>query len=161
MAEWLGDGEKAAGYGSTAGRLSQAALDVLWDGEQGFFTSGARRQVSWASQVWFALAKVLAPEENARLLERLLARNPGIPLVTPYACHYLIEALMENGLTGQAVSAMKGYWGGMLREGADTFWELYDPGDPFASPYGCRAINSFCHAWSSTPAYFIRKYLNP
>ena len=55
---------------------------------------------------------------------------------------------------------MKDYWGGMLKEGADTFWELYDPGDPLASPYGSRAVNSFCHAWSSTPAYFIRNYLD-
>ena len=88
-----------------------------------------------------------------------MAQTPGVPMVTPYAYHHFIQALMENGLTEQAVSAMKGYWGGMLRAGADTFWELYDPGDPLASPYGSRAINSFCHAWSSTPAYFIRKYL--
>ncbi len=160
MAEWLGDSEKAVDYGRTAGRLSQAALDFLWDGEQGFFVSGDQRQVSWASQVWFALAKVLAPEENARLLERLMACNPSIPLVTPYAYHYFVEALMENGFKVQAISAIKGYWGEMLREGADTFWELFDPDDRYASPYGCRAINSFCHAWSSTPAYFIRKYLN-
>lgn len=161
MADWLGEAERAASLRTAVQRLSQAALDCLWDGEQGFFVSGAQRQVSWVSQVWFALAGVFGRTENVRLLERLMARKPGIPMVTPYACHHFIEALMENGLTEQAVSAMKGYWGGMLRAGADTFWELYDPDDPLASPYGSRAMNSFCHAWSSTPAYFIRKYLAP
>ena len=160
MAERLGDGERAALWNERAGALSRAALEHLWDGELGFFVSGAGRQVSWASQVWFALAGVFGREENVRLLERLIDQNPGIPLATPYAYHHLIAALMENGLTEWAVSIMKDYWGGMLREGADTFWELYDPGDRFASPYGSRAVNSFCHAWSSTPAYFIRKYLD-
>lgn len=160
MAEWLGTDGDAAAFGKAAERASQAALAHLWDGGQGFFISGAGRQVSWVSQVWFALANVLDREGNVRLLGRLMAENPGVPMVTPYAYHYFIAALMENGLTAQAVSAMKGYWGGMLREGADTFWELYDPSDPLASPYGSRAVNSFCHAWSSTPSYFIRTYLD-
>lgn len=159
MAEWLGETDRAASLHAAAERASRAALDCLWDEKQGFFTSGAERQISWASQVWFALAGVLDAAENARLLERLLAEKPGIPLVTPYAVHHLIQALMENGLRDATVGCMKDYWGGMLRAGADTFWELYDPQDPLASPYGSRAVNSYCHAWSSTPAYFIRTYL--
>lgn len=161
MAEWLGEADRAAALDAAARRASQAALDCLWDGAQGFFVSGAERQLSWVSQVWFALARVLDPGENVRLLERVMAQKPGVPLVTPYAYHHLIEALMENGLKEQAVATMKGYWGGMIREGADTFWELFNPDDRYASPYGSRAVNSFCHAWSSTPAYFIRRYLAP
>lgn len=161
MAEWLGETGRAASLRAAAQRASRAALDCLWDGAQGFFVSGAERQLSWISQVWFVLARVLDPGENVRLLERVIAGKSGIPLVTPYAYHHLVEALMENGLREQAVAAMKGYWGEMLREGADTFWELFDPNDRHASPYGSRAVNSFCHAWSSTPAYFIRKYLIP
>lgn len=160
MAERLGDGERAALYKAQAGRASQAALEHLWDEELGFFVSGARRQVSWASQVWFVLAGVLSREENVRLLERLMGERSALPMVTPYMVHHFIQALLENGLTETAEARLKDYWGGMLREGADTFWELYDPGDRFASPYGSRAVNSFCHAWSSTPAYFIRKYLD-
>ncbi len=160
MARWLEDPERAAAWEAEAARLSQAALDHLWDEKQGFFVSGAERQVSWASQVWFALAGVLDRAGTVRLLERLIAEDPPIPIVTPYLYHYFVQALMENGLVEQAVSRLKGYWGEMLRDGADTFWELYDPKDRYASPYGSRAMNSFCHAWSSTPAYFIRKYLD-
>lgn len=160
MAEWLAEAEQAAKYAADIQRASQAALDHLWDERQGFFTSGGCGQVSWASQVWFVLAGVFEREENVRLLERLMGKKPGVPMVTPYMYHHFIQALMENGLTEQAASAMKDYWGEMLREGADTFWELFDPRDRYASPYGSRAVNSFCHAWSSTPSYFIRKYLN-
>ena len=46
----------------------------------------------------------------------------------------------------------------MVRDGADTFWELYNPYNKFESPYGSVAVNSFCHAWSCTPTYFLRKF---
>jgi len=160
LARRLGDAAQALAWEDNAARLSQAALDHLWDGAQGFFVSGAGRQVSWASQVWFVLAGVFDRERNAALLKHLIEADPAVRMVTPYMYHYFIEALMENGLSGLAVEYMKGYWGQMVRDGADTFWELYDPKDRYASPYGSRAVNSFCHAWSSTPSYFIRKYLD-
>lgn len=158
LARWLEDGAQALAWEAGAAQLSRAALDHLWDERQGFFASGEERQVSWASQVWFVLAGVLDREANIRLLERSIAEDPPVPMVTPYMFHYFIDALMENGLTNLALTYMKAYWGGMIRSGADTFWELYDPVDPYASPYGSRLVNSFCHAWSGTPAYFIRKY---
>ena len=160
IAGWLGDTAKAKEYAAHIENLTGAALDHLWDKEQGFFVSGADRQISWASQVWFVLANVFDREQNVRLLERLIEVNPGIPMVTPYMYHYFIDALIQNDLTGLALSCMKTYWGGMILDGADTFFELYDPNDRYASPYGSRLVNSFCHAWSGTPSYFIRKYFN-
>lgn len=52
------------------------------------------------------------------------------------------------------------YWGGMISHGADTFWELYNPENPAESPYGSSIVNSYCHAWSCTPTYLLRKYFN-
>lgn len=154
----LGDASRAAGYESRIAALTDAALEHLWDEKLGFFVSGAERQVSWASQVWFALAEVFGREQNAALLKRLMERDPGVPMVTPYMYHHFIDALLRCGMETEALSAMKGYWGEMIKDGADTFWELYDPKDRYASPYGSRLVNSFCHAWSGTPSYFIRTY---
>ena len=80
-------------------------------------------------------------------------------MVTPYMYHHFIEALFQSGLPDLAKKYLQGYWGRMLEDGADTFYELYDPENKAASPYGDRLANSFCHAWSGTPAYFIRKYM--
>lgn len=160
IANWLGDETAARAYDAHIDKLSKAALTHLWDESLGFFVSGAERQVSWASQVWFALANVFDQEKNARLLERLMDQCPGIPMVTPYMYHHFIDALIQCGRPELALSCMKAYWGEMIRDGADTFFELYDPDDRYASPYGSRLINSFCHAWSGTPSYFIRKYFN-
>ncbi|GGO01771.1 alpha-L-rhamnosidase-related protein [Saccharibacillus kuerlensis] len=139
-------------------QLEEAAIEQLWDEKQQYFVSGEQRQVSWASQVWMVLAGVLEPERSSELLNRMLDEKPGILPNTPYMMHHLIEALILAGNTERAVLEMKRYWGGMLGHGADTFWELYNPEDLSFSPYGSHLINSYCHAWSCTPTYLIRKY---
>jgi len=35
--------------------------------------------------------------------------------------------------------------------------EVYVPGDDFLSPYKSHLMNSYCHAWSCTPTYLLRK----
>lgn len=138
--------------------VSAAAKTFFWDEEQSFFVSGEERQVSWASQVWMVLAGVLTKEENQRLLNRLIEQKTAVGMATPYMYHHFVEALLITGETEKAIEQMKRYWGGMIEDGADTFWELYDPEDKTFSPYGSHLINSYCHAWSCTPAYLIRKY---
>jgi hypothetical protein len=149
----------------SAGRLEQelqlavaAARTHLWDESAGFFISGPDRQVSWASQIWMVLAQVWEPQVNAELLKRLLETNPAVGITTPYLYHHLVEALIQVGETGAAIGQLKAYWGQMIADGADTFWELYDPDNKSFSPYGNPLINSYCHAWSCTPTYLIRKY---
>lgn len=139
--------------------VSRATLTHLWDEVQGYFVSGEDRQVSWASQVWMVLAEALDKEQSAKLLERLMEQSPQVGMNTPYMHHHFIEALFSCGMKEQAVDRMRSYWGEMMKDGADTFWELYNPEDKKLSPYGSNLINSYCHAWSCTPTYFIRKYL--
>ena len=139
-------------------RATDGAIDYLWDETQQFFVSGHNRQISWASQIWFVLAGVFEKWKNAEILRHLIAEDPEMNIVTPYMYHYFVQALLESGLKEEAFSYMNAYWGGMLRDGADCYYELYDPQDPEFSPYGSKMIHSYCHAWSCTPSYFIRKY---
>jgi hypothetical protein len=136
----------------------EATITHLWDDNIGFFISGSDHQVSWASQIWMVHAEVLQPEDNRKLINHLLFTKPDIGLTTPYMYHYLVEALILVGEREKAISQLKAYWGEMIKDGADTFWELYDPENKEFSPYGSYLINSYCHAWSCTPTYLIRKY---
>ena len=74
--------------------------------------------------------------------------------------HHYVEAAVLCGEKEHALKLLRDYWGEMVNEGADTFWELYNPLDPDESPYGGTIVNSYCHAWSCAPAYFLRKYFN-
>ena len=132
----------------------KAAAEKLWNGE--FYVSGENEQISWASQVWMVQGG--AEHGNAELLARLEACPEAQKMVTPYMYHNYIDALITVGQTDKAMAVLRDYWGGMLQEGADTFWELYNPENPNESPYGGTIVNSYCHAWSCAPAYFLRRF---
>lgn len=138
--------------------LKCKAVEYFWDEKQKLFVSGEERQVSWATQVWMILARVFPKEQNRELIRHTMEVNPGMPMVSPYMYHHYIDALIRSDEKKLALEEMKRYWGGMIRDGADTFWELYNPENKYESPYGSVAINSFCHAWSCTPTYFLRKF---
>ena len=53
------------------------------------------------------------------------------------------------------------YWGGMLRLGATTIWEEFDPaksGIEHYEMYGGKYEKSLCHAWGASPIYLLGKY---
>jgi hypothetical protein len=129
----------------------------LFDEKLGLFISGTGRQISFASNVWFVLAGVFDEQGNQRLLQALESADAVKP-VTPYMMHHYVDALLSAGMTEKAYSVMMGYWGAMAEDGADTFYELFNPDYRDESPYGSRVINSYCHAWSCTPSYLLRKF---
>lgn len=145
-------------YERDVGLKSFKAIERFYDKSKGLFVSGEQNQVSFATNVWFVLAGVFSSQENASLLERLKNCKSAIKPVTPYMMHHYVQALINSGLSDSGRKVMCDYWGGMVEKGADTFWELYNPENPEESPYGGRAVNSYCHAWSCTPSYFLRKY---
>ena len=138
-------------------RKTEAAMK-LYDEKQGLFLSGKDRQISYASQVWAIMAGIADAKKGQKILKNLKAYPEAIPLNSPYGYHHYIQALIDVGLKDEAYRAMHEYWDGMIRQGSDTFWEIYNPEDPDMSPYGGLVVHSFCHAWSCTPSYFLRKY---
>lgn len=158
IAQILGDGKEEAKLAELYRVCRDAALRVLWDEEKECFVSGREGQVSVASQVWMILGGAIEGEAGRRLIEEVESREETIEMVTPYMYHNYIDALLLLGEKDKALQKLEDYWGGMAAQGADTFWELYNPKNPIESPYGGTIVNSYCHAWSCGPAYFLRKY---
>ena len=130
----------------------------MYDSKLGVFVSGESKQVSYASQAWMILAKVVNKKEAQSVIHSLRNMKDVVKPGSPYLYHYYIQALIDCGLNKEAKQELTNFWGGMVKKGADTFWEVYDPNNDFISPYGFAPVNSYCHAWSCTPVYFIRKY---
>lgn len=128
----------------------------FYDADRHLFMSGTQQQISWASQVWAVLAGIVEGDEAASCLGAISACPDAVGIVTPYMMHHYVEALCYVGKKREALNVLRDYWGGMIRHGADTFWELYNPQNPDESPYGSSVVNSYCHAWSCTPAWFLR-----
>ena len=156
LAEKLGHGGDVAFLPEAVVRMEWAARSKLWDERRGLFVCEKERQVSYIGQAWLVLAGVLDEKTAERCLKSVLADAEAMKPVTPYANHYFTEALYAAGLRDEAERYLLAYWGEMARFGADTFWEVFVPNDHRAGPYKTPLMNSYCHAWSCAPAYFLR-----
>ena len=82
-------------------------------------------------------------------------------ITTPYMRFYELEALCALGEQDFVLKEMKSYWGGMLKLGATSFWEEYNPdkkGAEHLAMYGRQFGKSLCHAWGASPLYLLGKY---
>lgn len=158
LARKLGRENEVHEYPALIKKMTKAARKYLYDKKSGLVLSGPGKQVSIMSQSWLSIASVLSPAEGAKAIRTALDHEGCVMPGTPYAMHYLLYAMLRCGMETEARRTMEDYWGGMVKKGADTFWEAYDPEDDMYSPYGFTPLNSACHAWSCTPVWFIHEY---
>lgn len=157
LARLLGDEAQAERLEAIADRMTIAARERLRDKETGLYVSGPNRQISWATQAWMILASVPEGEqEAAALFDALENTVDAVRPAGPYLWHHVVDAMYTCGRDDQAHDLLRTYWGAMLTHGATTFWEVFDPEDERLSPYDSHLVNSYCHAWSCTPTYFLR-----
>ena len=110
----------------------------------------------------FAILYGFSYEEERKEIMQSVMLNPKVdPITTPYMRFYELEALCIMGYHQEVLKEMRAYWGGMLKEGATSFWEKYVPSESgtqhltmYGRPYG----KSLCHAWGASPVYLLGKY---
>ena len=162
----LVDDEDDGYYELEAKRTGQKVKDIFWSNEQKAYLHAIEegqmnRQITKFPNM-FAILYGLANEEERRKIMQSVMLNPAIPAITtPYMRFYELETLCIDGLHTQVLQEMRDYWGGMLREGATSFWEKYVPSESgtqhlamYGRPYG----KSLCHAWGASPVYLLGKY---
>lgn len=100
-------------------------------------------------------------ERNSEIMDYVML-NPQIEAITtPYMRFYELEALCMMGMHNHVTQEIKDYWGGMLSEGATSFWEKYVPtehGTQHLQMYGRPYGKSLCHAWGASPVYLFGRY---
>jgi len=156
LAERIGEAEYAKVWRAQAKVYSKQIRKQFYNPKTGMICD--HDQYNEIEQIWATLSGVLTAKEAQKALTQMKQSQDVVRLGTPYANHYYVEALIQCGLTEAAREHVLTYWGDMVKKGADTYWEAYDPEDEQLSPYGFAPINSYCHAWSCTPVYFIGKY---
>jgi hypothetical protein len=84
--------------------------------------------------------------------------SPTDQVISPYFNFYLLQAMAETDHKQEALDWMRTYWGGMLAEGATSFWESYDlrwPKTDFHLSLQADGTSgyfvSLAHGWSSGP----------
>lgn len=113
------------------------------------------------SNMFATFFNYLSPEKQQAIKNSVLLNDSILKITTPYMRFYELEALCALGEQKQVMKEIKDYWGGMLREGATTFWEKYNPeekGTQHLAMYGRPYGKSLCHAWGASPIYLLGKY---
>lgn len=158
LARDIGKTEDADRYKAHLELTRKNAYEKLFNKEKNAFINDYdENQYSVQAQVWMILGGVIGGEEAKEILQKSLKEADVIP-TTPYMHHYVMEAMIKLGMKDKALDYMKSYWGKMVELGADTFWETFVPAQPELTYMKDPLLNSWCHAWSCSPSYFIRKY---
>ncbi|MFD0715680.1 amylo-alpha-1,6-glucosidase [Paenibacillus sp. GCM10027626] len=166
FAAQLGHAEDAARYGAMAERLKRELKKAFWDEERQLFIHSRRNGepdgvVTRHANMFALLYDFLDTNERSAVKGNVLM-NPDVPAITtPYMRFYELAALCEAGEQSAVREEMLAYWGGMLKLGATSFWEEYDPKQSVPEQYamyGRKYGKSLCHAWGASPLYLLGKY---
>jgi hypothetical protein len=155
----MGDAATAAKYQSYAETLASEARAEFAraDGEFGN---------RWQLNAMAVLAGV-AEERNyanvwAQSLHSVGQGESQEQTISPYFNEYLLQAMARMGHRREALDWMRQYWGGMIAEGATSFWEAYDLRWPKQDPHQSLQADgvtgyfvSMAHGWSSGPAAWL------
>jgi alpha-L-rhamnosidase len=83
-------------------------------------------------------------------------------IISPYYNYYVIRAMAKTGHRAEALKWIRQYWGGMLDEGATSFYEAYDP-DFYKEDFHASLQSdnrsgyfvSLAHGWSAGPTAWL------
>lgn len=155
----------AAYYRACHQQTLDSCFRVFWSESLGCFTHGpadaADAVVTRYPNLFALLFGYLRPEQRDSVIRTVLLSDTVQPITTPYMRFYELMALCEAGETDTVWKELEAYWGGMLDEGATTFWEEYHPdqtGDEHLAMYGRPYGKSLCHAWGAGPVLLLGKY---
>jgi hypothetical protein len=162
----LDDDENAAYYGARAIDVREKINELYWDNEKLAFVDDYKtgnRNVTRHANIFAILYDLTTEERKNDIIEHVI-KNDDVPaIVTPYFEFFELAAMCEIGDFRYVANMLRSYWGGMIAEGATTFWEKYEPdmkGAEHYAMYGRKYGKSLCHAWGgTTPIYLFGKYI--
>jgi hypothetical protein len=165
-ASLMKDEQKAVKYKQLSEELRKKITDIFWDPQQQAFIHGRKdgivdKQVTRYANMFAIMMGYIDSAKIEAVKSNVLMNEKVQKITTPYMRFYELAALAETGQQKYVLKEMKDYWGGMLKEGATTFWEAYDPLEKGAARYamyGRPFGKSLCHAWGASPLYLLGKY---
>ena len=167
IAELAGAAEDAGQYRVRAKKLRSEIVPLFWNDKVGGLMHLLKNDGSLDPQLtrypnMFGLFFGYFNDAQRESVVRNVLRNDSVlKIQTPYMRFYELESLCALGMQQEVLKEIKSYWGDMLRLGATSFWELYNPqekGDQHYAMYGRAFGKSLCHAWGASPAYLLGKY---
>lgn len=160
------DKASARKYGDLASSLLKKTKEMFWSDRHKAFThsieNGEHNEMITKFPNMFAVIYGYADQNEIDTIRDQVMLNEKIEkITTPYMRYYELEALCMMSQHQRVLQEIRDYWGGMLENGATTFWEKYIPhetGAQHLSMYGRPYGKSLCHAWGASPLYLLGRH---
>jgi alpha-L-rhamnosidase len=160
MLRELGDTQNATKYEARAAAVKVAAEKYLIDPKTGTF--GPR----WQTNAAAVIGGTADPQQYPAIWTNVLSQVGTGPtnglIISPYYNYYVIRAMAEMNHRPEALKWIRDYWGGMINEGATSFWEAYDPSwykedfhSSLQSDNRSGYFVSLAHGWSAGPTAWL------
>ncbi len=156
----LGDQANAEKYATQSGKLLAAVRSRFRDA--GAPTFGTTWQLNALANLAFEGDHDGDAVVWSRILSHVKQDAPADQIISPYSNAYVLDAMAETGHRKEALDWIRTYWGGMLAEGATSFWESYDLRWPKTNPHLSLQADgtsgyfvSMAHGWSSGPTAWL------
>jgi len=115
----------------------------------------------WQINAMAILSGTATPDQVSSIWDTVLSQ-PSQYWVTPFFNYFVLNAMTQAGHRKEALDLVRSYWGGMVTEGANCFWEAYDPSWPKEHFHlYLHADNvegtwvSLCHGWGAGPVSWL------
>lgn len=165
-ADLVKDDKGAAQYKQLAADLRSKLFSIYWNEQKQALVHSRvngkpTANVTRYANMFAIFFDYLNDQQKQGVKQHVLLNDSIQQITTPYMRFYELEALCAMGEQAYVLKEMKSYWGDMLRLGATSFWEVYNPkekGTQHLAMYGRPYGRSLCHAWGASPIYLLGKY---
>ncbi len=147
-----------------AEKLAETIQKRFYDEDQKAFIDSyesGKKTVSRQSNILAYLFLPCSREQRKAIYDHVILNEKIPQITTPYFKFYENQVHCEAGNPFLLERSLREYYGEMLRLGATTLYEAFDPAQAGAEHYqmyGCPYDKSLCHAWSASPIYLLGCY---
>ena len=165
-ADIAGKSDEKATYEQLSKSLLSKLETQFWNNERKAFVHNRKNgqkseSITRYANMFAVLFDYVDDVKKQAIKKSVLQNDEILKITTPYMRFYELEALCALGEQTSVTKEIKDYWGGMLKLGATSFWEKYNPDDTGSghlAMYGRPFGKSLCHAWGASPIYLLGKY---
>ena len=147
-------------YHENAEALKDKLVEIAFNDYEGLFFSIPGDPASPVTRHanFLSIVTGFAEGDLAQHISDILLDGDLPTVKTPFMAFFEIMAIYMGGHADEAIGAIRRMWGGMLRAGATTFFETFDPdavSSEFSAKNGDPFGNCLCHASACGPAALL------
>ena len=160
----VGDSQMAEHAKKQSKCIIDKVNELYWDEDKGAFIDSyksGKQSVTRHANIFALLYDYTSEERKEKIIKNVIYNDEITKITTPYFEFYELDAMCKIGDFGYMKNMLDSYWGEMIRLGATTIWEEFDPtkkGIEHYEMYGGKYEKSLCHAWGASPIYLLGKY---